>query len=420
MINELMVTYSGYARKTTTQPRYQYDIGQVLVFNADFPSVFEVHLQSGESKVKVIANDKRALLPDSLLEVGENIRGWMYLPTSESANTLFEFEIPVIKRPQGEEVTPTPQEQGIIEQAIELINSKLADLSSAVTRAEQAAERAEEAAEGASGGSITQEVDPTVPQWAKEPTKPTYTAVEVGALPSDTPIPTVPSKVSALENDKGYITNLVDDLANYYLKSETHTKDEVAQLLTTIKQFKYEVVTELPTASADTINKIYLVPSEIQAEQNIKDEFITIESGGAYAWEQIGSTAIDLSDYVKNTDLAIPGGTAGIVQIDYSDQSGLMLTNPYKKLRLNVAELADIKAARSNSRKPIIPSNAYQAVFYGLAKAAGDTTQAVSDNAVGVYTDEAKAAIQSMLGIDDLIGDIETALTALDTGGGVL
>ena len=36
---------------------------------------------------------------------------------------------------------------------------------------------------------ITNETDPTVPAWAKEPTKPTYTAEEVGALPSNTPIP---------------------------------------------------------------------------------------------------------------------------------------------------------------------------------------------------------------------------------------
>ena len=38
-------------------------------------------------------------------------------------------------------------------------------------------------------GFITSETDPTVPAWAKQPTKPTYTAAEVGALPSDTPIP---------------------------------------------------------------------------------------------------------------------------------------------------------------------------------------------------------------------------------------
>ena len=40
-------------------------------------------------------------------------------------------------------------------------------------------------------GNIAEEVDPTVPAWAKAPTKPTYTAQEVGALPSSTKIPSI-------------------------------------------------------------------------------------------------------------------------------------------------------------------------------------------------------------------------------------
>lgn len=37
-------------------------------------------------------------------------------------------------------------------------------------------------------GFISSETDPTVPSWAKASSKPSYTASEVGALPSDTPI----------------------------------------------------------------------------------------------------------------------------------------------------------------------------------------------------------------------------------------
>lgn len=53
----------------------------------------------------------------------------------------------------------------------------------AAKRAEDAAERAEGAGGGGSGGSggITKETDPTVPAWAKQPNKPTYTAEDVGA-----------------------------------------------------------------------------------------------------------------------------------------------------------------------------------------------------------------------------------------------
>ena len=50
------------------------------------------------------------------------------------------------------------------------------------------------------------ETDPTVPAWAKQPTKPSYTANEVGALPASTVIPTVPTNVSAFTNDAGFLT----------------------------------------------------------------------------------------------------------------------------------------------------------------------------------------------------------------------
>lgn len=51
---------------------------------------------------------------------------------------------------------------------------------------------------------VPKETDPTVPSWAKQETKPSYTASEVGALPDDTPIP---SKLSDLANDSDYITS---------------------------------------------------------------------------------------------------------------------------------------------------------------------------------------------------------------------
>ena len=59
-------------------------------------------------------------------------------------------------------------------------------------------------------GFLTAETDPTVPSWAKASSKPTYTASEVGALPDDTVIPTVPTNVSAFTNDAGYLTSYTE------------------------------------------------------------------------------------------------------------------------------------------------------------------------------------------------------------------
>ena len=46
------------------------------------------------------------------------------------------------------------------------------------------------------GDYLTKELDPTVPEWAKQPQKPAYTAQEVGALPVTTKIPSALSELS--------------------------------------------------------------------------------------------------------------------------------------------------------------------------------------------------------------------------------
>ena len=60
-------------------------------------------------------------------------------------------------------------------------------------------------------GYLSSETDPTVPSWAKAPSKPTYTASEVGALADTTPIP---SKVSDLTNDSNFTTKTYVDEAD--------------------------------------------------------------------------------------------------------------------------------------------------------------------------------------------------------------
>ena len=65
---------------------------------------------------------------------------------------------------------------------------------------------------------------------------------------------------------------------------------------------------------------------------------------------------------------------------------------------VSCAASSEIKSGTSNYL-PIVPNNQHQAAFYGIAKAAGDTTQASSENAVGTYTDDAKLKIQQMFGL---------------------
>lgn len=102
--------------------------------------------------------------------------------------------------------------------------------------------------------------------------------------------PTIPTKTSDLENDSGFITNTVDNLTNYYLKSETYTQSEVNNLIGQIKTISIEVVNTLPTTGED--NKIYLVPKE-GSTGDVYNEYIWVNN----TWELIGSTQVDLTGY---------------------------------------------------------------------------------------------------------------------------
>ena len=84
------------------------------------------------------------------------------------------------------------------------------------------------------------ETDPTVPSWAKEANKPVYTAIEVGALPDTT---VIPSKVSELTNDSGFITSYTetDPTVPSWAKAETkptYTASEVGALPDTTEALK--------------------------------------------------------------------------------------------------------------------------------------------------------------------------------------
>lgn len=101
-----------------------------------------------------------------------------------------------------------------------------------------------------------------------------------------------------------FVTSTVNNLANYYLKSEVYTKEEVQQLVyAATNGLSFVVAEALPTASNLTVNKIYLVPSTDPKAENVKDEWITIQVLGGYAWERIGSATVDLSQYYTKSEV---------------------------------------------------------------------------------------------------------------------
>lgn len=149
----------------------------------------------------------------------------------------------------------------------------------------------------------------------------------------------LPTSTSELVNDSGFITNAVNNLVNYYLKSETYTKAEVEAIATAIKNSRFELVNELPTEDIKT-NVIYLVPKNPAQTDNVKDEYINLD-GTSEGWEKIGDTEIDLSDYVTtsalNTTLADYVTTTNLnlvlaSYVEFSDIATVARTGDYDDL----------------------------------------------------------------------------------------
>ena len=125
----------------------------------------------------------------------------------------------------------------------------------------------------------------------------------------------------------------------------------------------------------------------------------------AVARENIAALPTDVqingSSIVNNGIANIPIATnsiVGVVKVD--DTKGIYVNPTTSKIELEPAREDHIKAG-TQAYKPITPATQYMSVFYGLAKAAGDTTQSASSNSVGTYTNTAATAIKTMLQVQE-------------------
>lgn len=129
---------------------------------------------------------------------------------------------------------------------------------------------------------------------------------------------TVPTKVSDLTNDSGFLTAAdiagKADAATVYTKTETDSA--ISTALAGIAKPDLVVVTTLPETGE--AGKFYLVPNAAGSGQNAHDEFIWVNKGTSespeYAWELLGTMAVDLAGYVREEDI-VPISTEEIDEI---------------------------------------------------------------------------------------------------------
>lgn len=125
---------------------------------------------------------------------------------------------------------------------------------------------------------------------------------------------TIPTSLSSLSDDSTHrlVTDtdkttwsgkqdaLVFNTAYDASTNKAATMTDITDAVSGITGIEFEIVQSLPVTGETGV--IYLIlQSPAGSGQDIYDEYIWLSSSSTY--EKIGSTAVDLSDYVKNTDL---------------------------------------------------------------------------------------------------------------------
>jgi len=213
------------------------------------------------------------------------------------------------------------------------------------------------------------------------------------------------SKVAGVDLASETVTlGTYPDASKAAIQSMLGVSDLIATSENTLVASKAYAVGDVFTANG----KLYKATAAIAANDSIitQDEGETISGANAVETKvgegfphdvQVNGVSV-VTDGVANVP---KGGLNVFGAVSYDNQygnNGIVISNG--AIRTSAATNDQIKTD-TNGYRPIVPTTQHLAVFYGLAKAAGDTTQKASSNAVGTYTDNAKAAIKAMLGIQD-------------------
>ena len=137
----------------------------------------------------------------------------------------------------------------------------------------------------------------------------------------------------------------VQSLADYY------TKTEVDQLLAAINGMDYVDVSTLPTASASTMGKIYLLGPDASGYYSY---YYTSYNGSAYSWVgPLGTTEISLSNYATKTEV-------------FTDQT-IRTSTSVEKID-GVTKKNDYSASASASAISFTALNGYDSYYFYLTK----------------------------------------------------
>ena len=396
--SKIIIGTVGGGRYTVTTPIIKEDYGLYLkIEGLELPSTYEVDFSNSEhngTSVTMIGNSDGVLIPRQFIDSGKDIFAFLYHVGVDFGRTVYKFRIPNKLRPDRTDEQPTPEQQSVIDQTISALNDAVADAQDAQQAIENMSVSAQTLAEGSSATVTKTEQEGVVhlefgiPKGQTGDT-PTITASKTGKTTS---IYVDGSEIAQIEDG----TDGTDGDDGYSPTANVTKSGKTATITITDKNGTTSAQVEDGTDGTDGISPAVTI-TPITGGHRIT---ITDKDGSHSADVMDGTGNVD-DVQIDGTSIAQDGvadipiastSTIGVIRIS----DGLRIVNG-TLLAINKASDGQIKGGIENYR-PIVSDNQHKSVFYGLAKAASDTTQSQSSNAVGNYTEDAKSKIYEMLG----------------------
>ena len=396
----------GGGRYTVTAPIVKEDYGLYLkIEGLELPSTYEVDFSNSEhngTSVTMIGNSDGVIIPSQFISSGKDVFAFLYHVGADYGRTVYKFRIPNKLRPDRTDEQPTPEEQSVIDQTISALNDAVESAQEAQEAIENMSVSAQTLAEGASatvtkteqGGVVHLEFgipkgqtgdSPTI--TASKPGKTTYIYVDGSEIAQ------IEDGTDGTNGDDGYSptasVSKSGKAATITITDQNGTTSAQVEDGTDGTDGVSPTVTITPITGG---HRITITDKDGEHSADVMDGTGNVDD------VQIDGTSI-VQDGVANVPIAAKD-VYGTVKFGYGSVLNWygLFTESNGSIAIAGATDSDIKGSWG-AYKPIVPQNQHKSVFYGLAKAAGDTTQSQSSNAVGNYTDTAKGKIHDMLGI---------------------
>jgi hypothetical protein len=432
-----------------TLPVYQYDSGMILQISGldDLPSTFRAdfsNAETGQSK-SVIGTDGEVHIPYEYFVPGATIHCWLVWSGEDYTVTRKHIMIPIARRATPTDEEPSPDEQGVIDQAIAALNDAVAQTGQDVEAAAGYAEQAEQSAQAATSAKDTA----VAAQNAAEATKDQAVQSAANAAASAQSASESAQSASQSKTDAqaaaasvaGAMNTLEAtiqaDLQSAKESGEFDGADGVSPTVTVTPitdghqvmitdadgEHTFDVtdgepgadgfspvatVTQTQTGATISItDKAGTTTAQISngAKGDPGDDYVlTAQDKAEIAQQAAAEVDVPVQDVQVNGTSILENGVANVPVASTTKLGAVKINTNYGVVASPAGELLTYTAgdalikAGSNQYRPIAPYFQHKAAFYGLAKAAG-SDEKNSTLPVGQYTDEAKIAIQKMLGI---------------------